>query len=211
MRKKSLVRPPSLVVKRKLVFIGVPVVSACLTFIFLYLFIPTPVTAPVLPITVPVELRPVEPVIVVNLPVRLEIPSIALNAIIKPVGLTSAGDMAIDDSIVDVAWYQFGPKPGEKGSAVIAGHYGWKAGQPSIFNDISKLVAGDKISTYDEAGTTQVFIVRAVKSYDPQADATEVFKSTDGKAHLNLVTCEGVWINRTDSYSRRLVVFTELE
>ncbi|HEU4830754.1 MAG TPA: class F sortase [Candidatus Saccharimonadales bacterium] len=147
---------------------------------------------------------------VINVPVRLTIGSVGTDAIIKPAGLTSDGDMDVDDSIVDVAWYQFGPKPGEKGSAVIAGHYGWVNGQASVFNDLHLLEIGDKVSVYDEKGTELTFVVRKIRKYDPHADATEVFRSTDGKVRLNLITCGGTWVDSADSYSDRLVVFTDL-
>jgi hypothetical protein len=39
----------------------------------------------------------------------------------------------------------------------------------------------------------------------------DIFSVKDGKAHLNLITCEGAWDAATQSYSDRLVVFTERE
>lgn len=144
-------------------------------------------------------------------PKQLEILSINVNSNIVPVGLTDSGDMAVNDNPNELFWYLFGPKPGEKGSAVIAGHYGWKDGQPAVFNDLHKLKQGDRLSVYDEAGVSVTFIVRESRRYDPEADATEVFKSNDGKTHLNLITCDGSWNNALQTYSQRLVVFTDKE
>jgi hypothetical protein len=49
-----------------------------------------------------------------------------------------------------------------------------------------------------------------VKSYDYQdAPVQEIFGPTTKQA-LNLVTCDGVWIPSAKSYSKRLVVFSEL-
>lgn len=108
-----------------------------------------------------------------------------------------------------VAWYEFGPRPGENGSAVIAGHYGWIGNKGSVFNDLHTLKKGDELSVIDVKGNNIVFVVRESRKYDPNADATIVFKSNDGKAHLNLITCEGVWIESQKTYSDRLVVFTD--
>jgi LPXTG-site transpeptidase (sortase) family protein len=108
-----------------------------------------------------------------------------------------------------VAWYEFGPRPGENGSAVIAGHYGWIGDKGSIFNDLHALKKGDELSVTDLKGNNIVFVVRESRKYDPEADATTVFKFNDGKAHLNLITCEGVWIEAQKTYSDRLVVFTD--
>jgi LPXTG-site transpeptidase (sortase) family protein len=163
------------------------------------------VTAPASPKVTELAVTAIEP------PVRLEITSLKVDAIVNQAGLTSSGNMDISENPDEVAWYRLGPKPGEIGSAVIAGHYGWKNSHGSIFNNLHTLTKGDEVSTYDQNGVKQTFIVQATQIYDPQADATKVFTSTDKKAHLNLVTCEGTWVNNKDSYSNRLVVFTDLK
>jgi len=145
-------------------------------------------------------------------PVRLKIPSISVDATIQYVGITSDGAMDVPKGPNDVAWFKFGPRPGEQGSAVISGHYGgWKNGAQSVFNDLSKLKKGDKLYVKNDKGAITAFVVRESQTYDPKADASEVFGSSDGKAHLNLITCGGVWINAQKTYSNRLVVFTDKE
>lgn len=146
-----------------------------------------------------------------GLPVRLKIPSINVDAAIELVGLTSNGEMDIPKGPANVAWFNLGPHPGNIGSAVIAGHYGvWKNGAPTVFNDLKKLQPGAKISVEDDKGATISFIMRESRSFDPAADASGVFSSNDGKSHLNLVTCES-WDSVSESYSKRLVVFTDKE
>jgi sortase (surface protein transpeptidase) len=68
---------------------------------------------------------------------------------------------------------------------------------------------GDTLTVLDDKGSTSTFVVRAVRSYDPTADATDVFTSNDGGAHLNIITCEGTWDQALLSYTKRLVVFTD--
>lgn len=145
-------------------------------------------------------------------PVRLQIPKIRVDAIIESVGLTSQGAVDVPKGPINTAWYNLGPRPGETGSAVITGHYGvWKNGTPTVFNNLSKLRKGDKVYVKDKKGTTLTFSVREIRKYDPSADAQDVFISNDGKAHLNLVTCEGLWNKASKSYPKRLVVFTDKE
>ncbi len=146
-------------------------------------------------------------------PVRLKIPTIAVDATVEYVGLTADGAMDVPKNQDDVVWYELGQRPGEHGSAVIAGHYGvWKkTGRGSVFDQLHTLRQGDKIEVEDDAGITTTFVVRESRSYDPAADAADVFRSDDGKSHLNLVTCAGVWNEREQSYSKRLVVFTDKE
>lgn len=149
-------------------------------------------------------------VVAINPPMKLKSSAINVEAAINPVGITPTGNMDIDENPKELAWYKLGPKPGEKGSAVIAGHYGWKDTVPSVFNDLNRLKKGDTISTYDAAGHELVFVVVGTELYAPTQDATNVFRSNDGKAHLNLITCQGSWNNSARTYSERLVVFTDL-
>ena len=181
----------------------------CLTFISLYTFVRVQYSVP--PVVETGEVQGTKTITPISQPVRLVVVTIGVDTIIRPAGLTSDSDMAISDNPDEVAWYQLGTKPGQQGSAVIAGHYGWKDGHGSVFNRLHTLMAGDQVSTYDDKGVVTTFIVRETRKYDPTADATEVFKSTDGGVHLNLITCDGTWVQSKDSYSNRLVVFTDLE
>ncbi len=142
-------------------------------------------------------------------PVRLNIANINVDTLVQPVGLTSEGDMATGSNVNEVSWYQLGPKPGEKGSAVIAGHYGGKIGGDLVFHDLHTLSIGDVISVYDDMNSVMTFSVQKIRSYGSEDSAAEVFVSNDGKAHLNLITCSGVWDASTKMYSERLVVFTD--
>lgn len=147
----------------------------------------------------------------VELPVRLKIPSIKVDAPIEYVGLAPDGAMNVPKERANAAWFELGQRPGEDGSAVIAGHYGWKNMEGSVFDDLHKLRKGDRIYVEDDRGDIISFVVRESRRYDPQADASAVFGSNDGKAHLNLVTCEGEWDKVSKTYSKRLVVFTDKE
>ncbi|MDO8507474.1 MAG: class F sortase [bacterium] len=147
-----------------------------------------------------------------GLPVRLKIPSVNVDATIDQMGITPSGAMEVPSGARNVGWFKLGPRPGDKGSAVIDGHYGrWANGDGSVFDDLNKLKKGDKVYVEDEKGITYTFLVREFRDYDPKADASSVFVSNDGKSHLNIITCEGVWNKVSKSYSERLVVFTDKE
>lgn len=143
--------------------------------------------------------------------VRLKIPVIQVDAAMVSVGLAPDGSMDAPKGPADVAWYALGPSPGEVGSAVIAGHFGWKDNIPAVFDNLSALRKGDKIYVENEKGETVTFVVREKRMFGEKGNATEVFSSSDGKEHLNLITCEGVWNKETKSYSQRLVVFADKE
>jgi LPXTG-site transpeptidase (sortase) family protein len=146
-----------------------------------------------------------------GLPVRLQIPAIKVDASLEYVGLTSQGAVGVPTDPANAAWYDLGPLPGDIGSAVITGHINWYYGATGVFANLSKVKPGDTITVQDVKGTVLSFVVRETKSYDPATIATDVFVSNDGKAHLNLITCEGVWDKRAKQYTQRLVVFADKE
>ncbi len=144
------------------------------------------------------------------LPLRLKISKLKIDAPIKSLGLTHDGAMDVTKGPYDVAWFNLWPRPGEKGSAVMAGHYGiWKNGAVSVFNKLNTLVTGDKISVLDDKGVMISFIVRKSKVYPLDANASDVFYSNDEKSHLNLITCVQDKVSK--KYTKRLVVFTDKE
>lgn len=144
-----------------------------------------------------------------GLPVRLQIPAINVDATIEHVGLTASGDLSVPTQPADVGWFEKGPRPGEKGSAVIDGHEGWKDSLPAAFDNLYKLRKGDKVYVTDASGATRTFVVRATQTFGQAASVPELFASSGGKVQLNLITCEGTWSTATQSYSGRLAVFTD--
>lgn len=146
-----------------------------------------------------------------GLPMHIQIPAIHLDTAIEHVSLTPDGVMDVPKIPTNTAWFDLGPRPGEKGTAVIDGHLGWKNGVQGAFDHLYQLRIGDTIHIEDENGIITTFVAREIRSYDSNADAPEVFHSNDGKAHLNLITCEGVWDTLHKSYSKRLVVFADEE
>lgn len=144
-----------------------------------------------------------------GLPIRLKIPTIGVSSLIEDAQISADGRMDVPAGSKNVAWFSLGPNPGQTGSAVIGGHYGLKNGVPFVFYKLDQLQSGDKIYIEDDNGRTHTFVVRAIKSFDRNADATDVFTSSDGLAHLNLITCEGKWNQINNSYPQRLVVFSD--
>lgn len=153
--------------------------------------------------------KPLNAQATIGVPVRLKIPRIRVNAVIRSVGLAANGSMGVPKLPRDAAWYMMGPKPGEKGSAVIDGHVNWLYGATGVFEHLNVLKPGDIITVQDDQGATTTFAVREVRAYDQKEDATDIFLSFDGKSHLNLITCDGVWDKASKAYSKRLVVFAD--
>jgi LPXTG-site transpeptidase (sortase) family protein len=143
-------------------------------------------------------------------PVRLVIPKIGVDAAVEKVGLTSRRDMASPSRADTVGWYKFGPRPGNKGSAVIDGHSGYADDREAAFDDLPKLKVGDKLFVKDATGKRLVFVVRKKKLFARNASAAEVFGPTKSR-RLNLITCTGPFDVAAGTHSKRLVVFAELQ
>jgi|SRR5581483_6643717 len=141
-------------------------------------------------------------------PVRLMIPSIGVDAPIDQVGLAADGTIGVPSGPYDVAWFNRSPKPGELGSAIITGHYGqWKIGVGSVFDRLSELKTGDRVYVQTRSGTSVVFTVVSSQLYNPTDSVPQLFKK-DGY-YLDLISCQGDWIESQKTYTKRLVVFTQ--
>lgn len=142
-------------------------------------------------------------------PLRLKIPRLKVDAALEYVGFTSQGALGAPSGPTTAGWYDQGPRPGEKGSAVIDGHLDWINGQTAVFANVHRLQKGDDLYIEDDKGVTTTFVVRELRTYGKSENDSNVFISNDGRAHLNLITCQGVWDKASKSYSNRLVVFAD--
>lgn len=146
----------------------------------------------------------------VELPDRLNIPALDLDAIVLRVGVTPKGNMAVPPNYIDVGWYKYGTVPGQVGSAVFAGHVDNGLGFDGVFKHLNKLKIDDDIYVITKKGTRLHFIVEGIESYPyTEVPTNRLFKNSDA-IRLNLVTCDGGWIQGEKTYDRRLVVYTKL-
>jgi LPXTG-site transpeptidase (sortase) family protein len=170
-------------------------------------FLKLPVTGAGVPVSSTYSSIPTQGGAPQGLPVRIQIPIIGVDSFIEDAYITPEGAMEVPSGTVDVAWFALGPQPGQKGSAVIGGHFGIENGVPFVFYNLSKLRVGDKVYIIDDRGDTLTFVVDSSSLFAANADATNVFTSSDGLAHLNLITCEGIWNEILGEYPERTVVF----
>ncbi len=141
-------------------------------------------------------------------PVEFLIVRLGIHAPIEPVGILDNA-MAVPVKKEDVGWYDRGPRPGDQGSAVLAGHVNWDGGQDAVFASLHTIKIGDIVQVRNSVGVTDTFVVVRIKDYPMNNDTVEVFSSSDGSRRLNLITCDGVWDKILKTHRLRLVVFTE--
>jgi sortase (surface protein transpeptidase) len=141
----------------------------------------------------------------IGVPIRLSIPAINVDAAIEQAGLTATGVMQEPSGPDIVAWYSLGPRPGEPGNAVIAGHVDWTT-RLAVFWHLRDLRPGGTIRVAGQDGISRVFIVTRTIAYPrDHVPLIEVFGAAT-VAHLNLVTCTGTFDSDSHQYDETLVV-----
>jgi len=130
-----------------------------------------------------------EPVIVTELPTKIEILAINLATIIE--NPTTATIEVLDQGLLSGAVrYPTSAKLGEEGNIVLFGHSSYlpvvRNQAYKTFNGIQKLVTGDVVTVYS-SGTVYTYMVRSVAK-ESASDNSTIPLSVTGKT-LTLVTC----------------------
>lgn len=94
------------------------------------------------------------------------------------------------------------------GSAVIGGHNCWD-GETAVFGRLDQPEKGDVLSVVNAKGGSTAFVVRDMRTFDATDVNSGIFESDSG-AHLNLITCSGVWNPSTNSHTTRYVIFADV-
>ena len=163
----------------------------------------TAVTPPA--VTPPVAPRAVAPA--VSVPVRLQIPSVGINAPLQAVGLDSRGDMDVPEQVDVVGWYKFGPAPGAMtGSAVLSGHIDSAQQGLGAFSALVKVKSGDSITVTDASGRRWRYRVVGREAFDKKTVPLADLFSRSGAARLTLITCGGDFDASIRSYVDNIVV-----
>lgn len=130
---------------------------------------------------------------------RLVIPAIGVNAGMIPVGVNRRGELAIGRSVRDVYRWRHGVFPGQRGSAVLAGHT-WSRGD-GVFDRLGRLRRGDRI----RVGAARFRVTRVQRVRSLTAEQVRELYSDRGAPRLVLITC-GDRNNLTGIYRTRILV-----
>ncbi len=149
-------------------------------------------------------------VVPVGMPETLVIPAIGVSAPVVAVGIAKDGSLGVPSDAVHVAWYKYGPKPGEPGAAVIDGHLDTIHSPEAVFYNLDKLAPGDEVDIVTAAGERLVFRVTGTETLPYDATTSAIFTTTSTVPELNLITCAGDWVKAIKLYNERFVVFSKL-
>lgn len=134
---------------------------------------------------------------------RLSIPAIGVNAGIIPVGVTRRGHLALGRSVRDVYRWRAGVQPGQRGSAVLAGHT-WSRGH-GVFDDLGRLRPGNIVVV----GRNRFEVTRVRRISGMTRRAVAGLFSDRGAPRLVLITC-GDRNDLTGVYRTRIIVNARL-
>lgn len=124
-------------------------------------------------------------------------------------GLREDNSLDVPRDASTVGWYQRSASPGTVGPAVLAAHVNFH-GEQGAFAHLGRMKPGDTVEVHRDDDTTAVFAVDRVEQYPKDAFPTEAVYGPTPDAQLRMITCGGVFDDRTRSYQDNIVVFAHL-
>ncbi|MET7801616.1 class F sortase [Streptomyces decoyicus] len=144
-------------------------------------------------------------------PKRVRIPEIAVDAPFTQLTIGPTGQLdappAGDKNLV--GWFKDGAAPGERGSAIIAGHVDTKTG-PAVFLQLESLKPGSTINITREDGVIATFKVDSVETFNKARFPSDRVYADASTAQLRVITCGGAYDRKVKDYVDNIVVFAHL-
>jgi hypothetical protein len=145
------------------------------------------------------------------IPASLIIPSLNIDSQVDKVGITTSGSVGTPPSFTTTAWYEYGPKPGSPGMAIIDGHVNNGLGLAGVFLNLDTIKIGADIYVADTSGKELHFVVTGTSTADYNGHLDDVTANQTSAPQLVLITCEGKWIPSSRTYDKRIVVLADLK
>ncbi|MGA4842061.1 class F sortase [Streptomyces sp. G45] len=143
-------------------------------------------------------------------PDRVRVPAIGVDAPLMGLGLTPQGSLDVPPPRHRnlAGWYEAGTTPGERGTAVVAGHVD-NADGPAVFYRLGALRKGQAVEVERRDGSVALFAVDAVEVYDAKDFPDEKVYGAAARPELRVITCGGRYSKKT-GYQGNVVVFAHL-
>ncbi len=127
-------------------------------------------------------------------PTRIRIPAVRLDAPVTGLGLDRDGHLQTppEENRNLAGWYRDGAAPGQRGTAIIAGHVDNTSG-PAVFYDLGALHRGDRIEILREDGRTAVYQLYAIEVHDRKDFPDDRVYRQAADAQLRVITCGGAY------------------
>jgi Sortase domain len=142
-------------------------------------------------------------------PVRLRIPALHVDSPLERLGRRRDGTLTAPSRWDEAGWYTGGPRPGEQGPAVVAGHVDSTAG-PAVFFDLRRLGPGAVVQVVLRGGRVERWVVDDVRAVPKDRFPTALVYGPQPVPVLRLITCTGDFDAAAHSYVDNLVVSAHL-
>lgn len=145
-------------------------------------------------------------------PTWISIKDIGVEAPFTALSLDKTGRLAApppnDTNLV--GWYEGGATPGERGTAIVAGHVDTTIG-PAVFLQLRTLKPGDTVDITRADGTIVTFAVDSVETFSKANFPDDRVYADSPDAQLRLITCGGSYDRKARDYQANVVVFAHLD
>ncbi|MCM3517159.1 class F sortase [Nocardioides sp. P86] len=139
-------------------------------------------------------------------PVEVRVPRLGIVSRLDDLAVLADGTLERPPRWQVAGWYAAGPRPGETGPAVIAGHVDSPTG-PAVFTGLEALRPGDLVEVLGDDGTTTSFTVDRLATAPKDAFPTRAVYGQTPDAQLRLITCDGAYVADAGGYQDNLIVF----
>jgi LPXTG-site transpeptidase (sortase) family protein len=141
-------------------------------------------------------------------PVRIQIPSIGVDAPVVPVGVDATGGVDVPQDVRVAGWYRFGSAPGADGSAVVLGHVDSAIQGTGVFFRLQTIPVGATVRIELRGGAAVTYRVVARRAYLKTRLPPSLFRRS-GPTGLALITCGGPFDPSRHRYQDNVVVYAE--
>lgn len=142
-------------------------------------------------------------------PTVVRVPSLGISSPLVDLGVAADGTVEVPRDYDLAGWFTQGPRPGERGPAVILGHVDSRSG-PAVFATVDQLVAGDLVEVERADGSTATFRVDRLEQVPKDRFPSDAVYGPVPGAALRLITCGGEFDAATGHYRDNVVVFASL-
>lgn len=141
-------------------------------------------------------------------PVAIAIPAIAVKTDLQELRRAADGTIEVPEWN-RAGWWAEGPKPGQRGPAVILGHVDSTSG-PDVFFRLDELRPGDGVTVITADGNEVHFVIQRLERHPKDSFPSEAVYAPSLQPGLRLVTCGGSYDRSTGHYRDNVVAFAEL-
>lgn len=147
----------------------------------------------------------------VSPPTSISIPSIDAQSSLIRLGLNPDQTMQVPDvkTPEQAGWFSFSSKPGDPGTAVIAGHVDGNK-KPGIFYHLDTLKPGAQVIIERSDGTRLTYAVTQVRRTDKDEFPHDDVYGHVPDSELRLITCGGDWEGGQYGYADNIIVNARL-